>query len=279
VRYIVANDVDSVFRPRQQTDGRPIPVIASPGVAAIAGSDGLLPLRLGTGVLQTKVVATARRFPSTVGDFVVADADEMFVAANSNGAGLATRNELWLSAPTARAEAVARARLRETPFWRLEVRSRSEALRAAQRDPLTRGTAAALGAAAAVALALALVGFVVLLLTDLRDDRGDLFQLEAQGATTADLRRHIRARAVFVAGVGLLVGVVTAMALALLVVETVVVSARGTAPEPPLRTVFEWPQLALLCLGYVLCAAAVAAVLTWKAFRAPFPARATVLEP
>ena len=280
VRYIVANDVDSVFRPRQQTDGRPIPVIASPGVAAIAGSDGLLPLRLGTGVLQTKVVATARRFPSTVGDFVVADADRVV-----------RRGELERRRPCDPERALAvgshrrarrpsrRARLREAPFSRLDVRSRSAALRAAQRDPLTRGTAAALGAAAAVALALALVGFVVLLLTDLRDDRGDLFQLEAQGATTADLRRHIRARAVFVAGVGLLVGVVTAMALALLVVETVVVSARGTAPEPPLRTVFEWPQLALLCLGYVLCAAAVAAVLTWKAFRAPFPARATVLEP
>jgi hypothetical protein len=279
VRYIVANDVDSVLRPRQQTDSRPVPVIASPGVASIAGSDGLLPLRLGTGVLQTKVVATARRFPSTSGEFVVADADELFVAANANNGGLATRNELWLSAPTARAEALATARLREPPFTRLDVRSRSAALRAAQRDPLTRGTAAALGAGAAVALALALVGFVVLLVTDLRDDRGELFQLEAQGATTADLRSHVRARALFVAGVGLLIGLATAIGLAVLVVETVVVSARGAAPEPPLRTVFDWPQLALLCLGYAICAAALAVVLTWKAFRAPFPARAAVLEP
>ena len=279
VRYIVANDVESSFRPRQETDGRPVPVIASPGVAAIAGSDGLLPLHLGTGVLQTKVVATARRFPSTVGDFVVADADELFVAGNANHGGLASRNEVWLATPTARAEAQATARLREPPFSRLDVRSRSAALRAAQRDPLTRGTAAALAAAAAVALALALVGFVVLLLTDLRDDRGELFQLEAQGATTVDLRRHVRVRALFVAGVGLLVGVATATGLALLVVETVVVSARGAAPEPPLRTVFEWPQLAFVCLGYAICATTLAAVLTWKAFRAPFPARAAVLEP
>jgi hypothetical protein len=223
-------------------------------------------------------VATARRFPSTVGDFVVADADELFVAANANRGGLATRNEVWLSAPTARAEAEAAARLRQAPFSQLDVRSRSVALRVAQRDPLARGTTAALAAAAAVALALALVGFVVLVLGDLRDEGRELFQLEAQGATTAELRRHVRLRTLFVAGVGLLVGVVTATALALLVVETVVVSARGTAPEPPLRTGLEWPQLALLSLGYAMCAAALAFVLTWRAFRAPFPARAAALE-
>lgn len=279
LRYIVANDVDSAFRPRQPTDGRPVPVIASPGVAAIAGSDGLLPLRLGTGVLLTKVVAVARRFPSTVGDFVVADADELFVAANSNHAGLAARNELWLSTPTRGAEAAAAARLREPPFSRLDVASRSAALRSSQRDPLARGTIAALTAAAVMALALAFVGFLVLLLTDLRDERGELFQLEAQGATTADLRRHVRVRALFVAGTGLLVGVATAVALALLVVETVVVSARGTAPEPPLRVALDWPQLAFFAAAYVACIVALTLAVTWNAFRSPFPARAATVEP
>jgi hypothetical protein len=279
LRYIVANDVDSAFRPRQPTDGRAVPVIASPGVAAIAGSDGLLPLRLGTGVLLTKVVGSARRFPSTVGDFVVADADRLFVAANADHPGLATRNEVWLSTPTPAADALAAARLSEPPFSRLDVRSRAAALRFARQDPLTRGTSAALAAAAAVALALAGVGLAVLLLTDLRDSRGELFQLEAQGATTAELRRHVRARALFVTGLGLLMGIATAAALAALVVGTVVVSARGTAPEPPLHTVVDWPQLVLLCLGYGVCAAALAIVLTWKAFRSSFPDRAAALEP
>ena len=47
-----------------------------------------------------------------------------------------------------------------------------------------------LAGAAAVALALALVGIVLGLVADVRDEHGELFDLESQGARPATLRRH-----------------------------------------------------------------------------------------
>ena len=74
------------------------------------------------------------------------------------------------------------------------VRRPREALRAAleedaRRDPLGHGTLLALGAAALAALVLAVWGLVLAIRADLRDDRGELVDLEAQGATPSLLRR------------------------------------------------------------------------------------------
>ena len=68
--------------------------------------------------------------------------------------------------------------------------------------------------------------------------------LEAQGASPAVLRRVVRSRAATVSVVGLLGGVVTGLALLLLVTRVVTVTARGADAEPPLAVVFD-PLLAV----------------------------------
>ena len=86
---------------------------------------------------------------------------------------------------------------------------------------------------------------------DLRDDGGEHFDLEAQGASPAFLRRVVRARAATVSAVGLVGGVATGLGLLLLVTRVVTVTARGGDAEPPLAVVVD---PALVVLGVALFA-------------------------
>src|SRR5262249_58189608 len=106
-----------------------------------------------------------------------------------------------------------------------------------------RGTVLTLGAAALAALALALVGLLLVVVSDLRDERGELFDLEAQGAAPATLRRHIRLRTIFVAVFGLIGGIVTGVVLAALVVALVTLTAAAGSTELPLLVGVGWPAV------------------------------------
>ena len=74
-------------------------------------------------------------------------------------------------------------------------------------DPLARGAISLLLVTALVGLALAAVGLLLTVVGDLREERGSLQDLEAQGATPADLRRHVLLRAAVVGVLGLAGGV------------------------------------------------------------------------
>ena len=136
----------------------------------------------------------------------------------------------------------------------------------ARRDPLAKGTLLALLGTAAVALLLAALGLTLAVRADLRDDTGEHFDLEAQGASPAFLRRVVRARAATVSAVGLVGGLATGLALLLLVTRVVTVTARGADAEPPLAVVVD---LALVVAGVVVFAV-VAAVLVGGATRRAF---------
>jgi hypothetical protein len=265
LRYVVARNLEAHFRPRQPVDGRPVPVIASPDVARAADASGLVPIDIVDQRLLVKVVAVARRFPTLGDSFVVAD--ESWVYAGLNGprprAGLVT--ELWLDAGSApgRVEAA----LSRPPFNRLKVTSRSSVQRELAADPLGRGVLITLGAAAIVALALALGGLLLAVVSDLRDERGELDELEAQGASPGELRRHLRLRALIVSLAGLLGGLATGAVLGTLVVGVVRLTAGAAAPEPPLQLDVDLGLVVLALALYALAAAALVGALTWSAFR------------
>jgi len=73
LRFLVTPELDTRFRLRQPLEGRALPVVVSPRLAAAAGPDGILPLDVEGERLVTRVAGTASRFPGTSGDFVVAD--------------------------------------------------------------------------------------------------------------------------------------------------------------------------------------------------------------
>ena len=138
----------------------------------------------------------------------------------------------------------------------LAVDSRTEIEHSLRDDPLARGTLLTLLAAALVALGLALVGVLLGVASDVRDERGDLDDLEEQGARPALLRRVVRLRSLVVVGVGLAGGLVTAALLGVLVVDLVSVTADARATELPLHATVTWPVLAIALGGGALAAAA-----------------------
>jgi ABC-type antimicrobial peptide transport system permease subunit len=103
----------------------------------------------------------------------------------------------------------------------------------------------------------------------MRDDRGELFDLEAQGASPATIRSHLRLRALLVAVFGILGGLALGAILSALVISLVSVTAGSAKPEPPLLLSLDLPLLAVAAAAYVLLAAVLVTVATASRGRAP----------
>jgi FtsX-like permease family protein len=269
VTYSITPQHEAIVRPRQPTDDDPPRAAVTPALGALAGGvGGTLPLVVAGEPVDVEVAAIVDRMPGTIGDAVVADLGALSTAVNTSAPGAAQVGELWLAVVHGSEQRV-EAALARRPFLALETRSRAELEADARRDPLGHGTLLALASAAVAALALAVWGLVLAIRADLRDDRGDLVDLEAQGATPHLLRRVVATRAGLVAGMGVLAGVVAGILLAVLVTRVVSVTARADQPEPPLVTTVD--PLVLLLGGLVFAVAATGLVLltTRDAFSDP----------
>lgn len=276
VRYTLTNAVTTRIRPRQPT--APLPVLATPRLAAAADDDGLLPLQIAGERLTVRVVASVRRFPGVDGQAVVGDVGALAAAVDLERPGAGRVNEVWLRLRDADAAARVDAALATKPFDVLDVESRHALEADARRDPIAHGTLLALAVAAAVALGLALAGILLTVLGDLRDESGELLDLEAQGASPSLLRRIVRLRALAVAAAGLVAGALAGIALAAVVTDLVGLTARATSAEPPLVLDVDGAVVGAAVTVYVAAAAALILLATRRAFAAPAPPRAEVLE-
>jgi hypothetical protein len=256
--YLLNRAADSVIRPHEPLEGELVPVVVSPDLARAAGPSGVLPVHFANSVISTKVVATTRYFPSVDGDVVVADLPTWLTAANTAEPGVTTPSELWLDAGPRAAAALAK-----LPLSVASQRARERELRT---DPLARGAIALLLVTALVGLGLAAVGLLLTVAGDLRDDRGALFDLEAQGATPAEIRRHVLLRAGVVGALGVAAGVAAGAIVSALVVAVVTVTAGAADALPPLALVFD-PKLVAAALGIVALASAGAAVAATRRMR------------
>jgi hypothetical protein len=268
VRYLVSPQLTSRFRVRQLTDDRPVRVLATPRIAAAAATNGRLALEVQGQPLLVQVVGTIQRFPTVNGDAIVADGEAASTALNADSPGAAVPNEIWLSTQNLAA-------LRQPPFDVLAVETHADVARELRSEPLARGTLLVLAAAAVVSLLLALVGIVLGLVADVRDEHGDLFDLESQGARPATLRTHLRLRAFAVAGFGLVGGLVTGAILSALVVDLVVLTAGAGRPQPPLRLAIGWPLVLVGLAALLVAGGALVALITRRAFHAPTAGRYT----
>jgi len=257
------------LRPPQPTDATPPSVVVTPALGELAGGvGGTLPLRIGGERVNVTVASVVERFPGTSGETVIGGLGALRTAIDAEAPGSAPIGEVWLEVPDERRAAVTAA-LDRRPFAVLDVVSRARVEADARRDPLGHGTLIALLAAAVVALALAVVGLVLAVRADLRDEAGELAELEAQGASPSQLRRVVRVRALIVGLVGLAGGMLAGGLLALLVTRVVRVTARATAPEPPLVTTLDLSVIGLGGIAIALLAAALVAWATRSAFADP----------
>src|SRR5579859_41852 len=267
VGYVVTPALTTRFRPREPNDGAPIPVVVSPNLAGSAGPGGILPVQIVDQQFETRVVGVAQRFPTLTGSFVLADESWLQGVLNGEVPGSAQVEEIWVDG--GRDPGRVEQALTRRPFGALDVQTHSGALEALQADPLSRGTLLTLAVAAIVALGLALGGLLLAVVSDLRDERGELHELEAQGAAPADLRRLLRLRALVVAAVGVGGGLVTGAVLSTLVVGVVRLTAGADTPVPPLRLDVDWTMLAFAFAAYAVAAATLVGFVTWAAFRSP----------
>ena len=268
VRYFLTQERAFRIRPRQPTDARPIPVIASRAIADAAGRSAVLPIRIGQAEVEARIVATARRFPTLQGDFLVADRNAVETAANAAAPGAAVANEVWLEAPPG-----AEQQLRRRAPVPVTVASRVAIERNLRDDSVSRAVSIALLATALLAAVLAVVGLLLTIAVDVRDNRPELFDLETLGVTPAGLARHLWLRLALVVAAGLLAGLVTGIVMAFLVTDVVAVTANVTAAEPPLRTVLGWPILAAGLALFAAVALGAALLLARAQFRAAAPDR------
>jgi hypothetical protein len=266
-----------VFRPREPTDGRPMPVVASPDIARAAGGIGKeTVLDFQDTRVAARIVGVATRMPavpSDSGPFVLANQGWLSTAIDANAPGRGAPNEVWISAPGD--QAAVSAELRRPPFAGLVVASRANLERQLADDPLARATAIALGAAGIVALVLAVLGFWVGVISELRDERSDFFDLEAQGVSPDSLRSQLRTRGIILVGLGLAGGAGLGALLSQLVVSLVRVSGTTGVPEPPLQFDPAWLVSGLGILALGVAALLVAEGTSLAAFRGARPERAS----
>jgi hypothetical protein len=266
VRVPLTLNRSSVLRARQPTDQSPPAVLVTPRLAELAGGvDGELPLQIGGGSAIVRVAGVVERFPGATGEAVVGDRAALRTAIDIAAPGAGRENEVWLDVAPDRVRAVADA-LARPPYRTLDTTVRADVEAEARHDPLAHGTLLALVAAAIVALVLASLGLALAVRSDLRDDRGEHYDLEAQGSSPEFLRRVVRARAATVSLVGLVAGLVTGAGLLVLVTRVVSVTARGGTAEPPLAVDVDPLLVGAGIALFVLLATALVAVSTRRAF-------------
>jgi hypothetical protein len=267
LHYALGAGDAALLRAPQPTDGRPLDVIASADVAAAAGPSQTVQIRVEDRVTLTAHIASvAQRFPTLSAPFVVADEQTLATAMTADAPGSAEPGEVWLGGLGDGGAAVA-GRLRQPPFDALDVHTRAAAEGLLRNDPLARGITLTLWAAAAVALALAVAGLVLAIAGSLRDERGDLHDLEVQGVAPPTLRAQLRLRAAALAVAGLAGGLVVGLLLAASTVALVALAAGATSPQPPLVLAPGWRELGLALGGFALVSALAVAAVTAAAFR------------
>jgi FtsX-like permease family protein len=276
LRYAFDTGQTIFVRRPQATDRWPLPVVVSTDLGRSLRPGTRFPLDFGDVQLQAEVVGVASRFPDAeqFGEgFVIADESALSTALDARLAGRGDPLEVWISAPSSAQRRVAAA-LGRPPFGALDVASRRAIAARLAGDPLARAIEIALIASALAALALAALGFLVALVSDLRDERGDLFDLEAQGVTPVVLRRQFQIRSLVLVVFGVGGGVILGLVLSRLVVALVQVSAADTVPDPPLRLVPAWNiglTAAAVLIAVLVC---LVELVTRRAFAQDLPPRA-----
>jgi hypothetical protein len=258
-----------IIRAPQTTDGLRLPAIVSRDLAATAIAGNLDLVLTSEASVPLRIVGTASHAPTVVDPsprFVIVPLDPWLVALASAVPGAGRPTEMWLGLDDPAREAAVRAQLADEPFRFAEVVSRSDLVAERATDPLSRAIVWTLVVAAIAGLVLAIGGLILGTVTDLRDERGELADLEAQGLGPAALRGHVLARTAWLALGGTVAGVVVGLALTVVVTTALALTAEGAAPIPPLVVVIPWLAIAVIVGAVLAVVLGTAAWLVRRAF-------------
>lgn len=247
-----------------------LPALADPATAALATGGVLQVILNGAAPVPVRVVGTLPRFPTTGEHFLVADVAALTQVLDSQGPGAGEPGEVWVAVPQAEQAQLAQ-RLTEAPFDQLTVALRQSREDALRTDPVATGAAGLLTLSAALALAVGLLGLVLLVVAERRDTSGELYTWESAGVGPGKLRRSLVARAVATALVAVPGGVAIGAALAAVTTALVLVTAVGAAPVPPLTLALHPLWTVAVVAGGLLVALATAGLVAAAALRERSP--------
>jgi hypothetical protein len=260
------------IRAPQPTDDLVLPAAVSPDLAAAVDPDGILRLHVGTDrTIPLRVVATATAFPTIVSadpTFVVVPYEPYLVALDAALPGVARPSEMWLSVPNPTRQAEVRDALGRAPFRFPAITARTELAASQSGDPLSQAIVWALIAAAAAGLVLSVGGVLLGAVTDLRDERGELADLEAQGIAPSTLRWHALAKTAWLAGGGAVAGLLVGVALTVAVTSALAVGATGAEPIPPLAIEIPVGPILALVAALLTLVLSLVAVIARRAYGA-----------
>jgi len=244
-----------VIRGHVPTDGLVLPALVSPALMDQRDSAGQLSIELASGlVLHVRPVASVNWFPTMTEPIrqpVVLDAAPLFLAINADNPGQGLPNEALLKTPSDARTAEVVGVLEQEPFPPLVIQARPALEALVANDPFALGLSATLLVGAMAGLGLALAGMLLAALAELRDERGELADLEEQGLGPGALRRLTTLRSMLVLVVAIVAGLALGVGLTWFGTAAVAVGLTDAPPVPPLVAVIPWGTAALLaaCLG------------------------------
>jgi hypothetical protein len=173
---------------------------------------------------------------------------------------------MWLGAPDQGRLADVRSALGRSPFRFPAITARSDLVAAQSGDPLSQAIVWALVAAALAGLVLSVGGVLLGVVTDLRDERGELADLEAQGVSPGTLRHHALAKTMWLAGGGVVAGLLAGAALTVAVTSALALGATGAEPIPPLAIVLPLAETMAIVAALLAVVLGLAAWLARRAY-------------
>lgn len=258
-----------LLRPPARTDGLVLPAIVGPELARDVDASGVIDLTIGEHLrLRVRPVGTTTRFPSIPdpGPVVVVDYAPLRLAINAQEPGAGQPNQVLLGTPSDARTAEVVTALQQGLFPRLVIASRPEIEAERSNDPFAIGVVWGLIVGAIAGLLLSLVGVLLATASELRDERGELWELEAQGTTPGALVRLVVLRTISMCALGTITGIAMGVALGWFVATSVGVGAEGGIPDPPLRLVAPWELIAAAAATLLLVIGGAAYLLTRRHF-------------
>jgi hypothetical protein len=261
VHLVVSGEGGQLIRPQVPTDGLVFPALVTPELAADVDASGEMTARIGSSLdIRIKPVGVLSEFPTIVDRdrLVIVDLQPLLLAMNAHDPGTGVPNQVLIGTPSDERTAEVAAALGRGSFPPLLIQSRPASEEAGAADPFGLGIVWGLAVGAGAGLLLSVLGVLLAAAAELRDERGELYELESQGSTPRALTGLVVLRTVALCAVGTLTGIVVGVGLGWVVASSIGVGGEGATAVPALVLVAPWgPMVALAVALLVLLGVAV----------------------
>src|SRR5205823_3669162 len=164
---------------------------------------------------------------------VEVELEPLLLAMNARDPGSGVPNQALIRTPDDATAFAAADALSKDPFPTLVIQSRPALQDAKANDPFAVGIVWGLAAGAIAGIVLSLAGVLMATMAELRDERGELWELEAAGLAPRRIIALLFVRTALLAVAGVVVGILIGIVVAWLAAQTIS-SASLAPPVPPL---------------------------------------------